>query len=238
MFIDFGEEMIIRMVFFDLGDTLVEIRPDVYADLAQEISFTSGRVVKSNDLRRAINDEWVCRNGSEDIGWVTTEESEQCYWQRFYRNVLRRLNVNAPTQPLLDLLSQRAADPHSFMCFDDVAGVLEALQQRDVGIGLISNAFPSARRILDYLYLTHWFEPLVLSYEHPNTKSKPALDIYKYALRCADILPKQAIFVDDRPKFVKGAKTVGMEARLLDRENSYQNERNRVLGLSELFEML
>jgi len=236
VFIDFGEEMIIRMVFFDLGDTLVEIRPDVHADSAQEISFTSGRVVKSNDLRRAIKDEWVCRNGSEDIGWVITEESEQCYWQRFYRNVLRRLNVNAPTQPLLDLLSQRAADPHSFTCFDDVAGVLEALQQRDVGIGLISNAFPSARQILDYLHLTHWFEPLVLSYEHPWTKPTP--DIYNHALHCARVLPEQAVFVDDRPKFVEGAANVHMEAKLIDRENIYRNERNRILGLGELLEVL
>ena len=152
MFIDFGEEMIIRTVFFDLGDTLVEIRPDVYADSAQEISSANGRVVESSDFRRAIKDEWAFRNG-EDIGWVTTEESEQHYWQRFYHNVLRRLKVNASLPSLLDLLSQRAADPHSFTCFDDVAGVLEALQQRNVGIGLISNSFPSARRILDYLYL-------------------------------------------------------------------------------------
>jgi len=227
--------MIIRMVFFDLGDTLVEIRSDVYDDLAQEISSVNGRSVGSNDLRRAIGGEWASRNG-EYIGWVTTEESEQRYWQQFYQDVLGQLNVDAPPQPLLDLLSRRSADPHSFTCFDDVASVLEELRQRDIGIGLISNAFPSARRILNYLDLMHWFEPLVLSYDHPWAKPDP--DIYNYALSCADILPKQAVFVDDRPKFVQGAKTVGMEARLLDRENSYRNERDRVLRLSELFEML
>lgn len=227
--------MIIRMVFFDLGDTLVEIRPDVYTDLAQEISSASGRVVEANDLRRAIKDEWAFRNG-EYIGWVTTEESEHRYWRRFYRNALQRLNVNTPPQPLFDLLSQRAADPHSFVCFDDVAGVLETLQQRGIGIGLISNAFPSAKRILDYLYLTHWFEPLVLSYEYPWTKPTP--DIYNHALHCASVLPEQAVFVDDRPKFVKGAADVGMEARLIDRESSYRNVRNRILRLNELLAIL
>ena len=238
MFIDFGEEMIIRTVFFDLGDTLVEIRPDVYADLAQEISSASGRVVKSNDLRRAIKDEWVCRNGSEDIGGVTTEKSEHCYWQGFYGDVLRRLNVNAPSQPLLDLLSQRVADPHSFACFDDVVGVLEALRQRGVGIGLISNAFPSAKRILDYLHLTHWFEPLVLSYEHPDINPKPAPGIYHHALHCASVLPEQAVFVDDRPRFVEGAVGVGIKAKLIDRESIYRNEQDRILGLGELLEVL
>lgn len=225
----------IRMVFFDLGDTLVGIRPDVYADLAQEISFTNGRVVGPSDLERAIKDEWASRNG-EYIGWVTTEESEHCYWQRFYRDVLQRLNVEAAPPPLLDLLSQKAADPRSFTCFDDVVGVLEALRKKGIGIGLVSNAFPSARRILDYLDLTRWFEPLVLSYEHPW--AKPALDIYNYALHCAAILPEQAVFVDDRPKFVEGAAGVGIEAKLIDRENSYRNERNRILGLNELLEML
>jgi putative hydrolase of the HAD superfamily len=228
--------MIIRMVFFDLGDTLVAIKPDVYADLAQEITLTNGRFIGPSDLERAIKDEWVFRNG-EDIGWVTTEESEKRYWQRFYYNVLQRLNVGAAPPTLLDLFSQRAADPRSFTCFDDVVGVLEALQQREIGIGLISNAFPSARCILDDLNLTHWFEPLVLSYEHPNTKPKPDPDIYNYALHCADILPEQAVFVDDRRKFVQGAKTVGMVARLIDRENSYGSSPNRILGLKELLEM-
>ena len=64
-----------------------------------------------------------------------------------------------PSQSLVDLLVHRAADPDSFVCFGDVAELLEALQQKGIGIGLISNAFPSARYIMDKLGLMHWFTP-------------------------------------------------------------------------------
>ena len=144
--------------------------------------------------------------------------------------------MNSPPQLLLDLLSQRAINPHSFMCFDDVVGVLEALQQDGIGLGLISNAFPSARCILDCLHLTHWFNPLVLSYEH--FWAKPDRRIYEYALEKANTLPEQALFVDDRPKFVKGANEARMKALLIDREGNCQNAKGKIYDLRELLVLL
>ena len=59
--------MPIRMVFLDLGGTLVEIKPQIYADSVREISTVGECAIVSDDLRRAIGDEWRHRNG-EDIG--------------------------------------------------------------------------------------------------------------------------------------------------------------------------
>ncbi len=65
-----------KVVFLDLGDTLVKISPEVYEYLAQAISSMSSSFISSEDLQRAIRDEWERRNG-EDLGEVVTEEAEQ-----------------------------------------------------------------------------------------------------------------------------------------------------------------
>ena len=88
--------MAIRNVFFDLGDTLVEIKSEVYVDSARKIAVESGQNIKADDLRKAIKDEWCFRNG-EDIQWVNTEETEIRYWREFYRSVLERLDDYAIT---------------------------------------------------------------------------------------------------------------------------------------------
>ena len=83
------------MIFFDLGGTLVEIKPKLYADSAHKISEASGHNIDAAAFQQAIKDEWTHRNG-EDIAWVNTEEQEQHYWQDFYHNVLGRLGVASP----------------------------------------------------------------------------------------------------------------------------------------------
>jgi len=227
--------MAIRNVFFDLGDTLVEIKSEVYVDSARKIAVESGQNIKADDLRKAIKDEWCFRNG-EDIQWVNTEETEIRYWREFYRSVLERLDVTMPSQSLIDLLAHRAADPVSFVCFEDVGEILAALKRKGIRVGLISNAFPSARRIMDILNLTHWFDPLVLSYEY--TCAKPCPEIYQYALDCVQGNPEQTLFVDDRSKFMPGAIEVGMEVRLLDREGKCTSRYPKIRNLCELLQLL
>jgi len=219
------------VVFLDLGDTLIEINPKVYQKWARAISSVSHSTIKVNDLRQAIKDEWASRNG-EPLEWVNTEETEQQYWRAFYRAVLKRLNVPNPPQALLDLLAQDAADPKSFICFDDIE-VLNMLREKGVKLGLISNAFPSARRILEYLHLSEWFDPLLLSCDLAWAKPDPR--IYEYALECAQITPEQSLFIDDRLTFVKGAQKVDMDALLIDRGNSCQVEPGaKICGLGQL----
>lgn len=223
-----------KVVFLDLGDTLVKISPEVYEYLAQAISSMSSSFISSEDLQRAIRDEWERRNG-EDLGGVITEEAEQKYWCAFYRAVLERLNVKNPPQDLLNLFAQKSANPESFVCFDDI-DVLNELRERGIKLGLISNAFPSAKYILDHLHLREWFDFLLLSFELPYAKPDPR--IYEHALRSANITPQQALFVDDRAKFVQGAKEVGMEALLIDREHCYQSGPGRICHLAQLLRMV
>lgn len=213
----------IRVLFFDLGDTLVHIRPQLYEraaiEIAQVIGYTGVDAGKRKQvaakLQRAISNEWQARDG-DDFQDVTNKEKENEYWLGFYRAVLRRMGLDRAPEKLVGFLACMQADPASFDCFEDVDETLSGLQNLGIKLGLISNAFPSANGILKRLNLSRWFEYIVLSYRCET--AKPAAGIYQEALKQAGLRPEEAALVDDRISFVRGAEMVQMPALLIDRK--------------------
>ena len=91
------------VVFLDLGETLVTIKPSLHEDTARRIVVESGytandfhdlgRIVVT--LKQAINHEWASRV-NEDFQWVQTREEEHKYWREFYQSVT---SARSPTTP-------------------------------------------------------------------------------------------------------------------------------------------
>jgi len=234
--------MQVRIVFLDLGDTLVCMKRDLLEDAVQCIASARGRALRDSgeleravsELKRTISEEWDSRV-REDFQWVQSAEDEYEYWRQFYMSVLRRLCVYSRWAELADFLARVTTDPESFTCFPDVQETLEELRGRGLELGVISNAFPSAKEILERLNLIDSFKYIILSYECGKTGAKPAPGIYRHALTCAEVLPVQAIFVDDRPDFVLGAEDIEMPAFLIDRDNQQQGwEGKRIRSLKEI----
>ena len=51
-------ENIIKYVFWDFGDTLVGLKPDILNEIIKMIFQNCGRKVRVTDLKRAMRDEW------------------------------------------------------------------------------------------------------------------------------------------------------------------------------------
>ena len=76
-------------------------------------------------------------------------------------------------------------------------------------IGMISNAWPDARQILDEkLRISSYFDAVITSAEVGFAKPHP--HIYRMALQALDITPEQAVFVDDFLENVEAARALGM----------------------------
>lgn len=226
--------MIIRVVFFDLGDTLVQIAPDILEDSARQITLFTGRPVNALKLKKAERAEWLDKP-ARDFLWVQTEEQEWEFWERdFYPAVLRRLGILDYPLQLVQLLAARAMDPKSFVPFPEVPEVLTKLEQAGIELGIISNSFPSTEGILRGLALEHRFRYIIFS--HQIHSAKPDPEIYLAALRRANIQPDAALFVDDRGPMVKGAADIGIRALLVNR-NGYSTEW-RGAQISDLREIL
>jgi FMN phosphatase YigB (HAD superfamily) len=173
----------VRFIFFDLGGTLVHIKPNLQVDTVKRIACACGQtLIDKRQIDQAIisyeaacSAEWETR--FTDILKVRTEADEREYWPGFVRSVLRRLGVASPEAELVELLAKRSADSKSFTRFSDTLFILKRLKNcYGFKLGIISNAFPSAEKVLDELELTPLFNLRVLS--HKLSCVKPSSQIY------------------------------------------------------------
>jgi epoxide hydrolase-like predicted phosphatase len=76
---------------------------------------------------------------------------------------------------------------------------------------LLSNAWSDARHLAgDLFHFLDAFDVCIFSAEVGI--SKPSPEIYLLVLKKLDVLPEQAIFIDDTPANVEGAEQVGIHA--------------------------
>jgi len=232
------------VIFFDLGDTLVQIRKEIIDEICKYIVMLTGTRVDFETYMSFFIEEWGKRSNPDEnrlINGVATSGAEKEYWTKFMSSFLRSLGVSSPSTNMVDWIASTYMRPTSYECFEDVKPTLSGLWEKGFKLGVISNAFPSAPRILEKLGLKKYFMWEIYSFETDSIKPEPG--IYKYALEKAGINPADALFIDDRWKFVKGAKEIGMNALLIERfESKHPLETNslvdRITSLRELEKMI
>jgi FMN phosphatase YigB (HAD superfamily) len=107
-------------------------------------------------------------------------------------------------------------NPESFEELPYVRDTIKKLREIGIPVGIISNAFPSARKILEKNGLKQEFdeEHVILSYEYNSIK--PERVIYQGAIDQAGVEPYEILFIDDRKSFVEGAAKHGMKAVIIN----------------------
>lgn len=238
----------IQAVFFDLGDTLVKISSTIENEICKKIGEVRGTPLSVEEYTRASHEEWRRRSSStatnavKNIGFGA-EEIERQYWMDYFKSLLPHLGLNSEHPILIKWLVHIYTDPNSFVCFDEVYSVLSELREKGYILGIISNAFPSAEKILDHLGLKQYFKYIFLSFELPY--AKPESMIYRYAAQKTNILIENIVFVDDRLSFVQGAEKVNMKAWLIDRyvqdpsrSTTQPLVMNKIENLTELFRIV
>jgi putative hydrolase of the HAD superfamily len=100
----------------------------------------------------------------------------------------------------------------------DAVNILQALKEK-YKLGLVSNfGIPECgRKLLDNFGLRKFFDIVIISAEVNQRKPNP--EIFKKALHDLNVNASDAVFVGDMPELdVKGPKTVGIKAILIERK--------------------
>lgn len=181
----------IDTIIFDLGGVLIDWNPvyvfrEVFEEEAEMHYF----------LTEVCSPEW---NIQQDAGRPLAEATELLVAQfpdyepqiRTYYGQWRNMLGGAieETVEILDTLRNRKT--HRLLALTNWS----------------HETFPTALELFPFL---HWFEGIVVSGEEKLIKPDPR--IYELLINRYDVKPQQAIFIDDNPHNVEGAKKVGLHA--------------------------
>ena len=109
---------------------------------------------------------------------------------------------------------------HHFELYDDAVTVLQALLERGLHLGLISNSHRSLAAFLEHFALTDVVSTTISSHEHGYLKPHPS--IFVEALARAGATAETSLMVGDSlTADVGGALAVGMRALLLRRSGDH-----------------
>jgi len=197
--------MDLQGIIFDMGGVLVRTldptpREQVAAQLNTTVEHLYHVVFGGESWRQA------------QLGHISNDE----HWQQ----VGQQLGLRWPDEVNAFRREFFAGD-----CLDpEMVSLVRELRSR-YRLGLLSNAPAASQRWLERLGLLELFDAVVIS--GLVGVMKPDARIYRLALQRLNLLPQEALFVDDDPANVEGALAVGMEAVLFTDPTTLYEELKR-----------
>ena len=118
-----------------------------------------------------------------------------------------------------------------FTLYEDSLPALAALREHGVKIGLISNG----SRDLEEFVAHHGLDADCVVGSRAFGRTKPHPEIFRHALALLDVRPEDAVMIGDSYEDdIEGARSLGMKAFLLDRDDRRPDESDRLPDLFAL----
>ena len=144
----------------------------------------------------------------EDV-WVDGERDE-CIRRLLYLTAMNlELGWGLTEAQLRELAEDFTRNPARYGWYEDVLPALHKLR-KEYKLAVLSDAMPSFERFAKLWDREQLFDAIVIS--TLVGAAKPAPVVYNEVLRRLDCEAKDAIFVDNRPNNLEGAKNCGMRA--------------------------
>ena len=212
----------LRAVFLDIGDTVMRPNPSwehVYAMAFEEF----GVDVDIDELYTALRSAYHHGGWGTEGGFEPTEETSFQRTVAIDAAAIAELGLEPMPEAFYRRLSELFMVTSHWHIFPDAYPALEALQQRGLTVGAVSNWVWNLPELLHALDLVQHFDFIAASarigFEKPHPK------IFEWALREADADPAAVLHVGDHlDADVAGARDVGIEAVLIDRNGRYASD--------------
>jgi putative hydrolase of the HAD superfamily len=227
-------------VTFDAGNTLLYCDPSPAEIYARELS-RLGRPVNADDVGPVFAQAWSEMQKRTEAGrdrYSSVAGGERAWWGAFIREVLVRLDHDAPWEPLLDDLYAAFADPEVWKTYPETAITLGELTRRGVPLAVISNWDRRLPEILDSLGILDFFQAVIVS--AIEGIEKPSPEIFHRALARLDLEAHCVLHVGDSPlEDYRGAEGAGLTPVLLDRQDIFNHDGyRRIRSLDEVIDLV
>ena len=153
-------------------------------------------------------------------------------WVAFTEDIIRGMGGDAAGAQECAVDMVRRWEIHAnFHLYDDALPVLEAIRAHGLAIGLISNG----QRDLEDSPSTTTSMSTWPSARRAHGRTKPHPSIFETALAALAVAPGEAVMVGDSyGDDIEGARALGIRAILLDRDQRYPDEADRITDLLAL----
>ena len=152
---------------------------------------------------------WLLENNLKSDGVIRKANDTYCEGRISRDEYLEILSSISKQKP--DDIKQRMSD---LAVIDPEMVELIRKLRENYKIALLTNSAESTRISVEESQLDRLFDVMVFS--HEMGMIKPDFAIYKYALEKLDVLPSEAVFIDDKLENVEAAQRVGMEGIVFD----------------------
>ncbi len=227
-------------VTFDIGGTLLYSDPSPAEIYATHLS-RLGRAVRPEDVGPVFAEAWADMQRRTAPGrdrYNSVDGGERAWWGGFVREVLARLEHDAPWERLLDNLYRAFSEDSVWRTYPHALATLDVLAGRGLKLAVISNWDRRLPQILDGLDLTDRFDVITVS--SIAGVEKPAAGIFDQTLARLGVPAHRALHVGDSPlEDYTGAEDAGMAAALIDRRELFSAQPfRRVSSLREVVDLV
>jgi HAD superfamily hydrolase (TIGR01549 family) len=216
----------LRAVLFDVDFTIARPGPDLGAEGYERVGRRLGLKLHPALYEDARTAALV------DLKRHPELEHDEEIWVAFTERIVRGMGGDAgiARQVAVEITGawQRS---ENFELFEDTLPVLEELRAQGLKLGLVSNSSRDMRQFAEH----HGLEVDAGLSSFFHGKTKPHASIFRAVLDLLDVEPHEAAMVGDTLEDdIEGARAIGMQAILLDRQGRYPHVAERLTDLFAL----
>ena len=213
-------------VLFDVDFTLSLPGPELGPDGYRRLGERHGLALEPTRYEQAR------LNAIDELQRGGRFEHDEELWIGFTERIVRGMGGDVLGARACAVEMVRAWERHeNFTLYDDAPPVLEVLRRHRIKIGLVSNG----QRDLEEFVVHHALDVDVAVGSAAFGRTKPHPSIFLAALERLGVEPADAAMVGDSPEDdIEGARRVGIRAVLLDREDRYPDQPDRIRDLRAL----
>ncbi len=226
----------IKAVFFDLYNTLARFDPP-REQTQMQAARQCGLEPDLQGLVRgyADADRFMTEQNSRLHIQKMAREDRLKFFAGYERLVLKGGGIDASLELAAEVWAKVREQRYALAPFDDAIPTLQALKERGLVLGLISNIYRDLDELCGRLGIAPYLDLKVSSMSAGAEKPHPP--IFLTALKESGVEPQEAIHVGDQYHGdVVGARGVGIRPVLLDRDGllAEHDDVERITALSEV----
>jgi HAD superfamily hydrolase (TIGR01509 family) len=200
-------------VLFDAGDTLIRLSGSGETLLHRAAKTLGASPLDPDEVTRVWQRVLERSSGAEELakGRDLSNDRHHEVWTALYDAAGCERLVPGLSEELYAL----TVSADSREAFPDTLSTLQAVRDRGLRIGIVSDTGFDLRPAMDRLGLSPYLDTVVMSFEHGVCK--PAASVFLTACDQLGVKPERTLMVGDNPLTDSGAVTVGMCVFLLPR---------------------